>query len=103
MMVALVARLDLRDDAAAAESDLLTEEAVAMIIEREPGTVVYATRWVDGESLARVFYEVYRDAAAFAAHEQADHVRSFDRRKDPLVVAAGSSSWSRRWRRAWSR
>jgi quinol monooxygenase YgiN len=84
---ALVVRFDCRDSSAAAQFDELTAEAVRLVTEREPGTLVYATATVEGEPLARVFYEVYRDRAAFQAHEEAEHVRSFHARKDPLLTA----------------
>ena len=58
---------------------------VHQITEREPGTLVYATHRVEGEPLARVFYEVYRDRDAFEAHEVADHVQRFHAQKDPLL------------------
>jgi quinol monooxygenase YgiN len=83
---ALVVRFDCRDEAAAARFDELTAEAVRQIVAREPGTLVYATSVVEGEPLARVFYEVYRDRDAFRAHEEAEHVRSFHARKDPLLA-----------------
>jgi quinol monooxygenase YgiN len=82
---ALVVRFDCRDEAAAARFDELTAVAVRQITEREPGTLIYATAAVEGEPLARVFYEVYRDRDAFQAHEQAEHVRDFHARKDPLL------------------
>jgi quinol monooxygenase YgiN len=70
-MFVLVVRFDLRDEVAAAQFDRLTREAVRRIAEREPGTLLYLTHHVDGEPLARVFYEVYRDREAFRAHEAA--------------------------------
>jgi quinol monooxygenase YgiN len=85
-MFALVVRFDCRDEAAATRFDELTDEVVPQITENEPGTLVYATHAVDGAPLARVFYEVYRDRAAFDAHEAADHVQAFHARKDPLLV-----------------
>ena len=85
-MFALVVRFDCRDDAAAVEFDSLTATAVANIVEKEPGTLLYATHRVDGEPLARVFYEVYADRDAFQAHEEADHVKQFHAAKDPLLV-----------------
>jgi quinol monooxygenase YgiN len=86
-MFALVVRFDCRDEAAAARFDELTAAAVEQITEREPGTLVYATSAVEGEPLARVFYEVYRDRDAFQAHEDAEHVRRFHQAKDPLLTA----------------
>lgn len=85
-MVALVVRFDCRDEAAAARFDELTAEAVRAITAHEPGTLTYATAAVRGEPLARVFYEVYRDDAAFRAHEAAEHVRRFHALKDPLLT-----------------
>ncbi|AGZ41369.1 antibiotic biosynthesis monooxygenase [Actinoplanes friuliensis DSM 7358] len=79
-------RFDCRDEAAAVRFDELTAVAVREITELEPGTLVYATSVVDGEPLARVFYEVYRDRDAFRAHEEADHVRRFHALKDPLLT-----------------
>jgi quinol monooxygenase YgiN len=84
---ALVVRFDCRDETAAARFDDLTAIAVQQITDREPGTLVYATAAVAGEPLARVFYEVYRDEAAFAAHEEADHVRHFHAAKAPLLTS----------------
>ena len=85
-MFALVVRFDCRDRAAAQRFDELTAEVVRDIAEKEPGTLTYATHAVEGEPLARVFYEVYRDREAFQAHENAEHVRQFHTRKDPLLV-----------------
>ena len=39
------------------------------ILTHEPGTLTYVTHAVRDEPLARVFYEVYVDEAAHAAHE----------------------------------
>ena len=85
-MFALVVRFDCRDEAAAARFDELTAEAVGQITEREPGTLLYATSAVEGEPLARIFYEVYRDREAFQAHEDGEHVKLFHARKDPLLT-----------------
>jgi quinol monooxygenase YgiN len=85
-MFALVVRFDCRDHPAATRFDELTDEVVRQIGEKEPGTLLYATHSVEGEPLARVFYEVYRDRDAFQAHEVAEHVVRFHARKDPLLV-----------------
>jgi quinol monooxygenase YgiN len=85
-MFVLVVRFDCRDEASAHRFDELTAEVVREITDKEPGTLVYATHRVADEPLARVFYEVYRDRAAFRAHETAEHVRRFHSRKDPLLV-----------------
>jgi quinol monooxygenase YgiN len=85
-MYALVVRFDIRDDEAAPVFDALTARAVEEITQKEPGTLVYATHVVDGEPLARVFYEVYRDRDAFQAHEDGQHVKEFHAAKNPLLV-----------------
>ncbi|OQS14255.1 antibiotic biosynthesis monooxygenase [Nocardia donostiensis] len=82
-MYALVVRFELQDAGKAAAFDQLVEETVQGIIESEPGTLVYSTHTVEGEPLARVFYEVYRDRDAFEEHERQPHTRRFlDRRSD---------------------
>ena len=43
----------------------------------EPGTLMYVTHRVTSEPSARVFFEVYRDRAAFDAHEATAHTASF--------------------------
>ena len=40
-------------------------------------TLVYETYAVEGEPLARVFYEVYRDRDAHADHERQPHTAAF--------------------------
>lgn len=87
-MIGLIVRFDVRDEASARQFDALTVEAVTAIKAQEPGTLVYATHVLDGEPLSRVFYEVYRDAEAFRAHEGAPHVLSFHARKAPLLACA---------------
>jgi quinol monooxygenase YgiN len=85
-MRAIVVRFDIRDDEAAKEFDALTVEVLAQIAKKEPGTVVYATHTIEGEPLARVFYEVYADDEAFEAHQNAQHVMDFHARKNPLLA-----------------
>jgi quinol monooxygenase YgiN len=76
-MFTLLVRFDLPDIAAAAVFDHLVENVVPVIREREPGTLVYDTYTVEDEPLARVFFEVYRDAEAHAEHEQQPHTAEF--------------------------
>jgi quinol monooxygenase YgiN len=68
---------NLENETKAAAFDALVAETVQAIIDHEPGTLVYATHRVTDEPLARVFYEVYRDRAAFDEHEQQPHTRHF--------------------------
>ena len=86
-MFALVVRFDCSDEAAAKKFDELTAVVIDHITEQEQGTLVYATAAVEGEPLARVFYEVYQNRDAFEAHEAAAHVRQFHEQKDPLLAS----------------
>ncbi|WP_067888625.1 putative quinol monooxygenase [Nocardia vaccinii] len=76
-MFALVVRFDLADTDKAADFDALVAETVAAIRIGEPGTLMYATHTIEGEPLARVFYEVYRDRDAFDEHETQPHTVRF--------------------------
>jgi quinol monooxygenase YgiN len=57
--------------------DELVAATLPGVRDREPGTLVYASHAVGGEPGTRVFYELYRDRAAFDAHEAQDHARRF--------------------------
>ena len=89
-MIGLVVRFDLPDEDSARRFDKLTEEAVAQIAAKEPGTLMYITHVITDEPLSRLFYEVYADEVAFQAHEQAQHVIHFHARKKPLLAGEPS-------------
>ena len=86
----LVVRFDLRDGHEEA-FDALVAETIERIRSEEPGTLAYVTHREEGSPSVRVFYELYRDAAAFDAHEDSPHVRRFlaergaHLRAEPLV------------------
>ena len=67
--------------------DALVARTVPVIKEREPGTLVYLTHAVQGHPDQRVFYELYRDRAAFEAHEQQNHVMVFQSEREALVTS----------------
>jgi quinol monooxygenase YgiN len=73
---ALVVRFSLLAGSEAA-FDRLVSETVTLIGEREPGTLMYVVHEVEGDPGRRVFYELYRDRAAFEEHEEQRHVRRF--------------------------
>ncbi|WP_239376088.1 putative quinol monooxygenase [Frankia sp. Cj5] len=75
-MFGLVVRFDLRPGAAGG-FDRLVAETLPLIVSSEPGTLVYTTQAVEGASDSRIFYELYRDRAAFDEHECQEHVRRF--------------------------
>jgi quinol monooxygenase YgiN len=85
-MLALVVRIDLVNEAAAAPFDALLAEMVGEVTAHEPGALVYAVHTVEGEPLARVLYEVYADEAAFQAHQDAAYFKAFLAARTPLMA-----------------
>lgn len=86
-MLGLVVRFELRDAGTAEAFDALVRETVEQIMTSEPGTLVYVTHTVEDAPLSRVFYEVYRDRAAFEAHEQKPHTVRFLRGRESYVTS----------------
>ena len=76
-MFGLCVRFTCKDEAAARAYDRLVAETVEAIKASEPGTLVYASHLVEGQPLQRIFYELYRDKAAFEAHEAAPHTHRY--------------------------
>src|SRR5919202_4159168 len=74
-MFGLVARFTLKPEMGD-QFDLLTRQTVSRV-DSEPGTLTYACHLVHSDPDARLFYELYRDRAAFEEHERTDHVRRF--------------------------
>jgi quinol monooxygenase YgiN len=74
---ALVVRFDCPDDDAAAGFDRLVAALLPQIAAHEPGTLTYAVHTVNDAPLSRVFYECYRDQAAFEEHERQPHTAHF--------------------------
>lgn len=81
---ALLVRFTVRPEAEA-EFDNLVAQTTTVIREREPGTLVYACHRVNGKPLQRIFYELYRDRAAFDEHERQEHVRKFLTAREALL------------------
>ncbi|WP_059010329.1 putative quinol monooxygenase [Streptomyces specialis] len=86
-MYGLMVRFTCKDEDAAAAFDELVARTGARIRAEEPGTVVYAVHRVDGRPLQRVFYELYRDEAAFRVHEEQDYVRAFLAEREQYLSA----------------
>ncbi|MGW6281100.1 putative quinol monooxygenase [Kribbella sp. NPDC055071] len=80
----LVVRFTLKEGAAAS-FDALVAETLIGIRSSEPGTLIYVNHGVDGEPNQRIFYELYRDRAAFDEHERQPHTRNFLTNRDALV------------------
>lgn len=81
-MFGLIVRFDVKDEECARDFDQLVAATCEGIRAAEPGTLIYATHTVDGAPLARVFYELYRDRAAFEEHERQPHIRRFLAERD---------------------
>jgi quinol monooxygenase YgiN len=81
---ALVVRFTVRPGAEA-DFDALVTRTAAGIRESEPGTLVYACHRVQGKPRERIFYELYRDRAAFNAHEATEHTRRFLTEREALL------------------
>ena len=72
----LVVRFALKPGAGEA-FDRLTSQTLEQIRAHEPGTLLYAVHCVEGQPDVRLFYELYRDLAAFEHHETQPHTRRF--------------------------
>ncbi|WP_337063464.1 putative quinol monooxygenase [Kineococcus sp. G2] len=86
-MFAIAVRFDLPDEEAAAAFDDLVTRAVPEILAEEPGTLTYVPHRVEGEPLARLFYEEYADRDAHAAHEAREGTAQFLRGVRELVTS----------------
>jgi quinol monooxygenase YgiN len=73
---ALVVRFTVRAGSEEA-SDRLVAQTASGIREREYETLIYACHTVEGQPRQRIFYELYRNRAAFEEHEAHEHVRRF--------------------------
>ena len=86
-MFGLSVRFTCKDADNAAGFDSLVAETVPQIRQHEPGTLIYAVHSVEGRPLERIFYELYRDRAAFDAHEEQGHTRRFLAEREQYLAA----------------
>jgi quinol monooxygenase YgiN len=86
-MFGLMVRFTCTDEHSASMFDQLAAETIEKIKTGEPGTLVYTSHRVDGAPLQRIFYELYRDRAAFDAHEQQEHIRGFLAAREELLAS----------------
>jgi quinol monooxygenase YgiN len=84
---ALIVRFTVRPGSEEA-FDRLTEETSSAIREREYDTLIYACHTVEGNPRQRIFYELYRDKAAFERHEAHEHVRRFVAERTAMLESA---------------
>ncbi len=81
----IAVRFDLPDARALAAFDALVADVLPGFAADEPGTLLYAVHAVDGEPLARVFYEEYAEGG-HAAHEARPATAAFLGRVRELVA-----------------
>jgi quinol monooxygenase YgiN len=86
--VTVVATIRAAKDKGDALAALLVEQA-AVVRREEPGCLLYRPHRSTADPELFVFYEVYRDAAAFDAHRQAPHLAQFRARREREGLTAG--------------
>jgi quinol monooxygenase YgiN len=74
-------------DDRAADFDHLAEQAAEEVRTREPDTLVYVIHLVPDAPMQRIFYEIYRDRAAFDRHENAPYMKRFVADRRACVLA----------------
>jgi quinol monooxygenase YgiN len=74
-------------DDKAGEFDLLAERAAEGVRSLEPDTLVYVIHVVPKAPMQRIIYEIYRDRAAFDAHERQPHILQFVADRKSCVLA----------------
>ena len=70
-----------------ADFDRIAEQAAEQVRTSEPDTLVYVIHTVPKAPMQRIFYEVYRDRAAYEHHEQQPYVKRFVTARRPYVLA----------------
>jgi quinol monooxygenase YgiN len=70
-----------------ADFDRLAEQAAEEVRTGEPGTLVYVIHLVPNAPLQRIFYEIYRDRAAFDSHESQPYMQRFVAERRSCVLA----------------
>jgi quinol monooxygenase YgiN len=74
-------------DDRAADFDRLAEETAEYVRTGEPDTLVYVIHLVPNAPLQRIFYEIYRDRAAFDSHESQPYMQRFVAERRTCVLA----------------
>jgi quinol monooxygenase YgiN len=70
-----------------ADFDRLAEETAEQVSAGEPDTLVYVIHLVPNAPMQRIFYEIYRDRAAFDSHESQPYMQRFVAERRSLVLA----------------
>jgi quinol monooxygenase YgiN len=72
------------------EFDRIAERAAEGVRAAEPDTLVYVIHVVPKAPMQRIIYEIYRDRAAFLAHERQPHIRQFAADRASCVLATNN-------------
>lgn len=70
-----------------ADFDRLSEQTAEQVRTGEPDTLVYVIHLVPDAPLQRIFYEIYRDRAAFESHENQPYMKRFVAERRSWVLA----------------
>jgi quinol monooxygenase YgiN len=70
-----------------ADFDRLADQTAEQVRTGEPGTLVYVIHLVPNAPLQRIFYEIYRDPAAFDSHESQPYMLRFEAERRSCVLA----------------
>ena len=70
-----------------AEFDRLAEDTAEHVRTGEPDTLVYVIHLVPNAPMQRIFYEIYRDRAAFDSHESQPYLQRFVAERRACVLA----------------
>ena len=74
-------------DDKAADFDQLAEQTAEEVRTGEPDTLVYVIHLVPNAPMQRIFYEIYRDRAAFDSHENKSYMQRFVAERRAYVLA----------------
>ncbi|MGO9778765.1 MAG: putative quinol monooxygenase [Streptosporangiaceae bacterium] len=70
-----------------ADFDRIADQAAEEVRTHERDTLVYVIHTVPKAPMQRIFYEVYRDRAAYDRHEQQSYIKRFGTARRPYVLA----------------
>ncbi len=70
-----------------ADFDRIADQAAEEVRTQEPDTLVYVIHTVPKAPMQRIFYEIYRDRAAYDRHEQQAYIKRFVTARRPYVLA----------------
>jgi quinol monooxygenase YgiN len=74
-------------DDKATDFDRLAEQSAEEVRTSEPDTLVYVIHLVPNAPMQRIFYEIYRDRAAFDSHENKSYMKRFVAERRAYVLA----------------